>query len=304
MERIGDRAADHAGRCANRVLASRRALLRLALALALVPALAGAQPRDLPAPLAERFSAGVKALAAGQLEPAEAAFRAVLRDGGDRAFVRHNLGIVLQRRGRHAEALAEFRAASRLDPAFGPSPLLAATSLLAVGRPKAAMIELDRAAKLLPGEPLVHLQRADACERLADVLCLVDEYRILAERSPAEPEYAYRLGKAYLRLSQWAHLRMQKTDPQSARLSQALGREYLEQGRADLAERAFLEAVGRDATNSEAHLALAGIYLSDGRLDAAAKAIERLLVVEPQSAAARAMRARIEAARARPRDVR
>ena len=269
------------------------------LALALVPALAGAAPQDLPPPLAERFSAGVKALAAGQLDSAEASFRVVIRDGGDRAFVRHNLAIVLQRRGRHTDALTEFRAAYRLDPAFGPSHLLAARSLLALGRPKAAMIELDRAAKLLPGEPLVHLQRANACERLNDVLCLVDEYRLLAKQSPADSEYAYRLGKAYLRLAQWAHVRIQKRHPGSARLSQALGREYLEQGRADLAERAFLDSIRVDGRNAEVHLALAHIYLADGRLDAASAAAERVLGLEPESAAGRALAASIDAARLR-----
>ena len=299
MERIGDRAADHAGRGANRVLASRRGLLHLVLALALVPAPADAAPQDLPAPLAERFSAGVKSLSAGELDAAEASFRAVIRDGGDRAFVRHNLGIVLQRRARHADALAEFRAAYRLDPAFGPSHLLAATSLLALGRPKAAIIELDRAARLLPAEPLIRLQRANACEQLNDVLCLVDQYRFLVEKSPSDPEYAYRLGKAYLRLSQWAHMRIQQSHPGSGRLSQALGREYLEQGRADLAERAFLESVRADGGTAEVHLALARIYLADGRLDAASAAVTRVLLLEPESAAGRALSASIEAARVR-----
>ena len=106
----------------------------------------GASAQDLSPALAKRFSEGVAALSAGELDSAEAAFRAVIRDGGDRAFVRHNLGIVLQQRGRHADALVEFRAASRLDPAFGPSRLLAGTSLLALGQPKAAVAELGRAA--------------------------------------------------------------------------------------------------------------------------------------------------------------
>ena len=295
-------------------MVSCRALLRPALALALlVPTLAGATspaPRfsqgpsarqaapDLPPALATRFSEGVAALSAGQLDPAEAAFRAVIRDGGDRAFVRHNLGIVLQQRGRHADALIEFRAATRLDPAFGPSHLLAGASLLALGQAKAAVAELGLATKLMPREPASHLQRADACERLNDVLCLADEYRALVELSPENAEYAYRLGKAYLRLSQWAHERIQAIDPRAARLSQALGREYLEQGRADLAERAFQDAVSRDATLADVHLALARIYLADGRLDEAARAVARVLVLVPESKEARALRARLEAARA------
>jgi len=259
----------------------------------------GAIAQDLSPALAKRFTEGVAALSAGQLDSAEAAFRAVIRDGGDRAFVRHNLGIVLQQRGRHADALVEFRAAVRLDPRFGPSHLLAGTSLLALGQARAAVTELGLASRLMPREPAVHLQRADACERIGDVLCLTDEYRVLVELSPENPEYAYRLGKAYLRLSQWAHTRIQTIDPKAARLSQALGREYLEQGRSDLAERAFLDALRRDPTLPEVHLALARIYLAEGRLDEAARLVAGALVLVPDSKDARALQSAVEAARAR-----
>ena len=149
----------------------------------------------------------------------------------------------------------------------------------------------------MPREPAVHLQRADACERINDVVCLADEYRTLVELSPANPEYAYRLGKAYLRLSQWAHERIQAIDPGAARLSQALGREYLEQGRADLAEAAFQKAIQRDATLADVHLSLARIYLADGRLEEAARAVARALALVPDSKEARALRASVEAAR-------
>jgi tetratricopeptide (TPR) repeat protein len=277
-----------------------RVLFRWALALALLAlAPVGAAAQDLSSTQAARFSEGVAALTGGRLDAAESAFRAVILDGGDRAFVRHNLGIVLQRRGRHADALVEFRAASRLDPSFGPSHLLAGASLLALGQPKAALAELGRASELMPREPAVHLQRADACERLDDVLCLTDEYRTLVTLAPADPEYAYRLGRAYLKLSQWAHGRIQAIDPKAARLSQALGREYLEQGRPDRAERAFLNAIAQDATLDEVHLALARIYLADGRLDDAAVAVARALALVPESKDARDVKASVDAARAR-----
>jgi tetratricopeptide (TPR) repeat protein len=265
----------------------------------LVPAPAGAATQDLPPTLAARFNEGVAALAADRLDTAEAAFRAVLLAGGDRSFVRHNLGIVLQRRGRHAEAVIEFRAASRLDPAFGPSRLLAGASLLSLGQPRAAAAELARATQLMPREPAAHLQRADACERINDVLCLTDEYRVLVELAPANPEYSYRLGKAYLRLAQWAHTRIQSIDPRAARLGQALGREYLEQGRRDLAERAFLDAIGRNPALDEVHLALARIYLADGRVAEASQAVARARLLVPDSKDARDLQAAVDAARVR-----
>ena len=276
-----------------------RAWLRSAGAAAVLLALPiGAAAQDLPPALAERFSEGVAALTAGRLDPAEAAFRAVIRAGGDRAFVRHNLGIVLQRRGRHADAVTEFRAASRLDPAFGPARLLAGTSLLALGDARAALGELERAVALMPGEPAARLQLADACERVGDAICLVDQYRALAQHAPGHAEYAYRLGKAYLRLSQWAHARMQAVDPRSARLSQALGREYLDQQRPDLAERAFLDALRRDPSLVDVRLALARIYLADRRWDDAAREVTQVLSLVPEHRDAGRLRAEIDAARA------
>ena len=80
----------------------------------------------------------VEAVKSGDLGAAERDLRAILAQGGRRSFVHHNLGIVLQQRGRHADALTEFRAAARLDPAFGAARLLAGTSLLALGRPREA----------------------------------------------------------------------------------------------------------------------------------------------------------------------
>ena len=169
---------------------------------------------------------------------------------------------------------------------------------MALGQARAAVAELGIASRLMPREPAVHLQRSNACERINDVICLVDEYRALVELSADNSEYAYRLGKAYLRLSQWAHAQIRAVDPRAARLSQALGREYLEQKRPDLAERAFKEAISRDATLIDVHLALARIYLADGRLDEAAHAVARVLVLEPDNKDARAIRASVEAARA------
>jgi tetratricopeptide (TPR) repeat protein len=259
-----------------------------------------AQP--LAAGLAERFAAGVAALEAGRLDEADAAFRAVLRDGGDRAFVHHNLGIVLQRRGRHAAAVAEFHLAARQDPSFGPARLLAGASLLALGQPAAAIVDLDRAVTLMPRELAPRLQLADACERTGNVTRLVDTYREIVALAPDEPEYAYRLGKAYLRLSQWSYERIKAIDPRSARLSQALGREYLQQGRADQARLAFEEAAARDPALPEVHLALARLHADEQRWDEAAREVERELALTPESREARELKAVIDAGRAsRPR---
>lgn len=263
--------------------------------LALTVTVAGQQ--DLAPALAGRFSEGVAAVQAGALDDAERAFRDVLKNGGDRAFVHHNLGVVLQQRGRHQGALTEFRAAARLDPSFGPARLLAGASLLAIGRAREAAIELEHAVRLMPDEPAAHLQLADSYERTGNIGGVVDEYRRLVQLVPANDEYVYRLGKAYLRLAQWSYERIRALNPRSARLAQALGQQYLEQGRPDLALHAFEEAARMGPRLAEIHLALARIHLDGGRLDDAAAEVARELTTAPDSAAARALQADIDAAR-------
>lgn len=256
-----------------------------------------AQGADLPPALATRFAGGVTALQDGSLDTAEAAFRAVLRDGGARAFVHHNLGIVLQRRGRHPAAVVEFHRASSLDPAFGPARLLAGSSLIALNRPVEALADLEHAVRLMPREIAAHLQLADACERSGRIGRLTEAYRAVVALAPDDPEYAYRLGKAYLRLSQQAYQRIRAVDPQSARLRQALGREYLAQGQPQRARVAFEEAAARDPRLAEVHLALARLHADDGRWDDAAREIALEIALQPTSREALALRARIDAAR-------
>lgn len=252
--------------------------------------------QDLPLPLAERFGEGVSALKAGRLDTAEQAFRDVLQSGGDRAFVHHNLGIVLQQRDRHADALAEFRAAAKLDPAFGPAHLLAGGSLLALGRAREAVAELERAVRLMPSEPAAHLQLADAYERTGNTAGVVEAYRRLTALAPSNDEYLYRLGKAYLQLAQRSYETIRAINPRSARLPQALGEQYLEQNRPDLAQAAFEEAARLDPALPGVHLSLARIHLDGGRLAEAAAEVARERAISPGSAAARALEGEIQAA--------
>jgi tetratricopeptide (TPR) repeat protein len=275
------------------VLAMRFALfLASVLAVAVSTTIASAQ--DLPPALAARFADGVAALKAGDVEEAEHAFRDVLQKGGQRGFVHHNLGIALQQRGRHSDALIEFQAASRLDPSLGPARLLAGVSLLALDRAAEAVVVLERAVKLMPNEAAAHLQLGEAYERTGRIEGVVDEYRRLVALSPTNDEYAYRLGKAYLRLAQLSYERLRTVNPKSARSSQALATEYARQGRRDLAAREFERAARLDPTLVEIHLALARLYAADERWDDAAREVERELALAPESREALELKATIE----------
>jgi tetratricopeptide (TPR) repeat protein len=245
------------------------------------------------------FERGVQALKAGRLGEAETAFRGVLQQGGNRAYVHNNLAIVYQQQGRHTEAVAECREAIRLDPAYAPPRVVLGGSLLALGRAAEATAELERALKLLPKERLVREQLARAYTRGGNPAAAVEQYRALRELAPEDPEYAYQLGRAYLRLSEWAMQRLREIDPGSARIYQALGHNYRVQGRADLAVRAFARAAQADPKLPEIHLALAQIHLEQKNYGEARKEIDRELALVPESAGARALKQRLEAVEGR-----
>jgi tetratricopeptide (TPR) repeat protein len=278
---------------------ARRLLAALAWAALLASSAASAAQQPLPPALEKTFAGGVAALNAGDLDAAERAFLEVLKArGGAGASVRHNLGIVYQRRGAHAKAVAEFRAASRLEPRYGPARLLSGSSLLALGRPVEAARELEVAARLMPDEPQAHLLLAGAYERNDDWLGAADAYRRLRELQPQEAEHAYRLGRAYAKLAEWSQRRIGQISPRSARLQQTLGHHYRAQGKADEAIAAFRRAAAADPKLPEVHLLLALLHAERKDFDAALKEVELELKLVPESRGALELKRRIEAARA------
>jgi tetratricopeptide (TPR) repeat protein len=272
-----------------------RTLLLMAVALVLGT---GSSAQELPAALQAPFEEGVRALKAGRMDEAETAFRAVLAKGGETAYVHNNLGIVLQERGQHDKAVVEFRAAARLDPAYVAPRILLGSSLLALGRVSEARTALERAVKLAPREPLARLQLARILERASDFPGAVEQYRALREMKPDEPEYAYALGNAYLRLSEWSLRELGTLENGKARLHQAMGHNYRVQGRPDLALRAFERAAQADPTLPEVHLAIAQVYIEQKRWAEARREIERELEIAPESAGARGLLDRLSAVEA------
>ncbi len=266
------------------------------LATAALLALGVAAPaQEVPPPLQAGFEEGVRALKAGKLDDAEKAFRGVLARDPTSAPVHNNLGIVLQERRQHEQAVAEFREAARLDPRYVAPRILLGASLLALGQVGEARRELERAVKLAPKEPLARLQLAKVEESGGDWMGAVEQYQALRELKPEEPEYLYGLGSAYLHLSEWCLRELDKREGGAARLFQALGHNYRVQGRPDLALTAFTKAAEADPTLPEVHLAMAQIHMEQGRWADARREIDRELALVPESAGARALAERLRA---------
>jgi len=157
-----------------------------------------------------------------------------------------------------------------------------------------AVTALEAAVKLLPKERLVRQQLARAYDRAGRPSAAIEQYRALRDLAPDDPESTYQLGRAYLRLSEWAIERLREVDPRSARIYQLQGHNYRVQGRADLALRAFEQAAQSDPRLPEIHLAMAQLYLEQNDESAARQEIERELAVVPESAGALALKRRLE----------
>ena len=241
------------------------------------------------------FSQGVEAQKAGRLEDAEKAFREVLARGGNVSFVHNNLGIVYQMRREHEKAIAQFREAIRLQPDYAAPRILAGASLLALGKVDEATVQLERAVKLQPKEPLARQQLVRAYENSGNFRGVVDQYRALVELAPANPEYVYQLGKAYLEFASWCHREIGKQSPDSARIHQTVAEKFRIEGHADLAARAYQRAAELDPTLPEIHFSLALIYLEQGKPTEALQEVEKELALVPYSAAALSLREKLRA---------
>jgi tetratricopeptide (TPR) repeat protein len=251
---------------------------------------------NLPPSLETKIAAGVQALKSGDLDSAEKTFSDALRQGIKHPLIYHNLGVIAQLRGNHAEAVTRLRQALALQPDYGPSRLLLGSSLLALRKNAEALRELKRAVALMPEQPQARLQLAKAYEATDNWMAAVQQFRKLVELAPQEPEYSYQLGTAWAKLSGWSYGQIVRINPNSARLHQALGQEYVIQEKYDLALAAYQQAARSDPQMPELHLAMALILLEMKKFDQAFAEIELELKLVPESKAAVDAKAKIQAA--------
>jgi len=254
--------------------------------------------QNLPPALEAKIADGVQALKAGNLDNADKLFSEALRQGAKHPLIYHNLGIVAQLRGNHAEAIARFRQALALQPDYGPARLLLGSSLLALKKNPEAVRELKRAVSLMPEEPQSRLQLAKAYEATEDWMAAVQQLQKLVELAPQDAEYSYQLGTAWGKLSAWSYKQISTINAHSARLPQALGLEYATQEKYNLALAAYQRAARTDPKLPELHLAMALILLEQKKFDDALGEIDLELNLVPESGIAAATKAKIEAAKA------
>jgi superkiller protein 3 len=110
----------------------------------------------------------------------------------------NNLGLVLLDGGKDQEAFAAFEKASELDDGFAASRLNKASVFLDCGDYKRAADELDRAAKIAPDDPEVHVALGVAARGQKRFEKAREEYERALEIVPDHPAALFNLGVLFL----------------------------------------------------------------------------------------------------------
>lgn len=163
------------------------------------------QPVVFPDPLLDELSrlgesgeevlaAGVRALDAGRVDEAIAAFRRVLASRPDDAEAHYDLGLALVRTNAMAEAEAHFRRAIELKPDYGAAHYNLAILLGRSDRRAEAREHLGRAAAIEPGNLPWRVLWARALADGGELARATDEMEKVVALDPALPDARAALG--------------------------------------------------------------------------------------------------------------
>jgi tetratricopeptide (TPR) repeat protein len=229
-------------------------------------------------------------LASWQRTHAFADAETLWRDTLDRnpaAWMAHtNLGVLLDRSGRTAEAYRHYALAVRLKPDYseGWSNLGAAADRL--GRRDEAIDDLKTALRLDPTD-------ADAAMNLANVLYssgriseAIDAYRRVVAIRPDHAAARNNLGVLLAERGQLTEAAGQleaavAARPGFAKAWTTLGETYQRLGRLDDAESAYRHAMAAGAATADLHVRLAAVLEARGLLEAAAQECRAALALDP-----------------------
>jgi hypothetical protein len=130
------------------------------------------------------------------VEEAIAEFRAAIRLQPDHAWAHNSLGLALQDQGKVEEATAEFRAAIRLQPDYAAAHANLGIALKAQGKPEEAIAEYRAAIRLRPDDALAHFNLGNDLKAQGKVVEATAEYREAVRLNPEFAEAHCNMGHA------------------------------------------------------------------------------------------------------------
>lgn len=233
------------------------------------------------------FEAGVCYLLRGDAAQAQTAFSAVLNRAGLPPLpeVQSNLGVALARDGKWAEAQAAFEKAAAVDAEQPDYWVNLGLLQLRAQEPEAAEEPLRQALALQPNDAEAHALLAHALAQIGRedeaqaerAQLITASTRVLMPRNPSATDFArfdrirMRPDPGALRPASPAQAResFEAVDAMRGRQRIVLhlerGRQFLNSGNLDDAQRAFIEALLLAPLDADAHTGLAEVYDRQGR---------------------------------------
>jgi tetratricopeptide (TPR) repeat protein len=201
----------------------------------------------------------------------EVLWRHALGHGASASCAAHNnLGLVLEKQGRLAEALAEYTESLRLNPRFITARLNRGVLLERQGRLAEAEAEYTEGLRLDPAYAPAHLNRGVLLERQGRLLDAEAEYRESLRLDPTFALAHNNLGavleqQGLLAEAQAEYLAILRLNPADAAAHINLGAVLAKQGRLEDARGEFAESLRLDPTSALARNNLETILRAQGR---------------------------------------
>ena len=210
----------------------------------------------------------------------------------DNAVAHDGLGRVLRAEGRLDEAMAQFREAVRIDPAYAGSRDNLGVALLAQGRPQEAAEQSREAVRLDPNLAQAHLTLAAALHAMGQGTEAMAEYAEAARRWPDNATARAGLGLALAEHGRpdegLAEIREAiRLAPRFADGHYNLARVLMTLGRRDEAVAEFSDALRLKPDFAEGHFNLANLLAQMGRMEDAIAEYRAAVRLKPDDVAAR-----------------
>ncbi len=235
-----------------------------------------------------RNERGMRLLDAGQVDEAEQEFLAALRTLPRYRYTHLMLGMTYDKRGDTDRAISAYRMALALGPKFVAARLRLGLVYQAAGRLDEALAEFERALHDDPSASNARLLAADILARRGRV---EESFRYLEHVAPDDPVYdeaQLRLGAELLKLERWSDARgrfeaFARRHHDSGAAKYYVGLTHVQEGRDDLGEAAFREAVRLDARDGQAWSELSRLAARHGRWNDARQWSSRALALDSEN---------------------
>jgi tetratricopeptide (TPR) repeat protein len=206
----------------------------------------------------------------------------------DNAFAHNTLGNALLKEGRTEEAMAHYREAFRIDPAYAQAHYSLGIALLQQGRTEEAIAQYREALQLDPAYAEAHNNLGNALLQQGEPEEAIAEYREALRINPASAEAQNNLGFALLEqgLTEEAIADFREAlriNPANLEARYNLGAALLEQGHPEEAIAQYRESLRIDPVSAEAHYNLGSTLFQQGRADEGIFQTQKAVELEPSN---------------------